>query len=442
MVYEDPLEWDRQTRIGHQLMEQYRRALRTDPAATDPDGPFVGTPFITTRAGFDRIRALPASLPLREPLLRWAFRLADARVNAALERQLALAWRSEVLRIDQPRPLETTRADLFARILSDAAARTIWLDLLAEHLDGLAESTSLHWQRREELARRAGFDDLAAATSPLPELQQQISDWLRLLQPAVEYAWGRDPISALTAGLASAATQGWPARLNASSVASLLGSRAWLFRAVREPRWPSLIGPSSFVRALHALGAELALGWAATTHPFVITHRPGGAAEQRLGYLLASLVTSVEWQKRVLAVPPETARSQARALATALLYTGQGLCLKVQLARAATRSANELGQAFTEHLIETFGFELPRVFAGQVPRLDIDDAHALVGYWTGLSDHEHLRQTYDVDWFRNPRAIEAVLEQSGAIESTSLDAAAIEQHRTGAARWLLECLEN
>jgi hypothetical protein len=440
MTYEDPLDWDRQIQTGHQLVERYRRALHVEPAAAE-DGPFVGTPFVTTRAAFDRIRELPVELPLREPLLRWAFRMADARINAELERNLARAWRTEVLRIDRPRSMQTTRAEILACVLRDAPARRIWLELLAQQLDGLTESTSLLWQRREELAQRAGFAGFSAASDPTTHLEQHIVEWRATVNSGLPRSWGKDPVELLTTALASTATQGWPARLNAQSVAALLGSRDWLRRVVREPHWPTLIGPTSFVRALHALGRELAFGWAATTHPFVVAHRAGGLSEQRLGYLLASLVTNLEWQKRALGVRPDKAREQVRALAFALLYAGHGLSLKVQLARAATRSASALEQAHTQNLIEMFGFELPRVFAGQVPKLDFDDAHALVGFWLGLSDHERLRQTHDVDWFRNPRAIEAVLEQSAAIGPDTIESTEIEQRRTAATRWLLEATQ-
>ncbi|GEM_PF-951957 len=440
MLYEDPLDWDHQIRQGQQLAEQYRLALRVNPLAADPDGPFVGTPFVTTRAAFDRIRSLPEDLPLREPLLHWAFRLAEARVNAELERQLAMAWRTEALRIDQPRPIETTRADLLARVLSDGVARSTWLELLGQHLDGLTQAVSLLWQRREELAQRAGFANLAAATHPIADLQNHVTQWQLRVKAAAEQAWGRDPLSAITAGLANQANRGWPARLGAHSVVALLGSRGWLARVVREPRWPQLIGPTSFLRALHAFGCELASAWATNAYPFVLAHRAGRGAGQRLGFLLAGLVTNLAWQRRVLGLHADQAREQVRALANALLFAGHGLCLKVLLARAATQSASALQQAHGQYLIEVFGFELPRAFAGLVPRLDTDDAHALIGFWMGLAEHERLRQAFDVDWFRNPRAIETVLEQSSTIEPAPLDATTLERHQAAAARWLLECI--
>ena len=442
MSYEDPLDWDRQVQNGHQLVEHFRLALRVDPLAADPSGPFIGVPFVTTRAAFSKIRELPEGLPLREPLLRWAFRLADARVNAELEQHLAVAWRSEVIVLDSPRPVHTTRANLLTQVVRDAAARGTWLQLLGDQLHGMSESTSLLWQRREELAKRAGFENLAVATGVVPRLDEHVSRWLQQFKARSPHSRQRDPMGYFQTALATSASQGWPAHLTAQSVASLLGPREWLRRTVREPRWPQLIGPTSFMRALFELGRELAFAWAASTHPFVMVHSAGGQAQHRMGYLLASLPLNVEWQKRVLGLRNDQAREQVRTLANALTYHAAWLCIKARLARAAGVSASELRLVYVQDLIENYGFELPKVFAGQLPRLDFDDGHRLVGLWSALSDHERLRSSFDSDWFRDPRAIESLLEQAAAIEPDGTEPATVEQHQATAARWLIECTDS
>jgi hypothetical protein len=441
MSYEDPLDWDRQVQNGHQLAERYRQALRLDPLAADSSGPFIGVPFVTTRAGLAKIRELPDGLPLREPLLRWAFRLAEARVNAEFERNLAFAWRSEVIVLESPRRVHTTRANLLMQVVRDAAARGVWLQLLGAQLDGMTESTSLLWQRRVELAKRAGFENLAAATGAVARLEEHVNRWLQQFNANTSDSRQLGPVGHFETALATGASQGWPAHMTAQSVASLLGPRAWLQRTVREPQWPQLIGPTSFMRALFELGRELAFAWAASTHPFVMAHSTGGQAQHRLGYLLASLPLNVEWQKRALGLRNDQAREQARMLANALTCHAAWLCLKVRLARAAGVSASELRLAYVQNLIETFGFELPKAFAGQLPRLDFDDEHRLVGFWSALSDHARLRSNFDSDWFRNPRAIESLLEQSAVIEPDGAEPATIEQHQATAAKWLLECME-
>jgi hypothetical protein len=53
-----------------------------------------------------------------------------------------------------------------------------------------------------------------------------------------------------------------------------------------------------------------------------------------------------------------------------------------------------------------------------------------------------LRGSFDIDWFRNPRAIESVLEQSAVIELAATDPPTVEQQQTAAAKWLLESIES
>src|SRR5271157_5834891 len=146
MAYEDPLEWDRQVRTLSALAERHQRLVDHDPTAADPSGPFVGVPYITTRSAFADIRALPEGLPIREPLLRWAYRLADARVNAEIERAIALIWRSQPVILDTQQPQRITRAELLIKLLSDRPAHGLWWHSLCKQLDGLSEWVSLLWQ--------------------------------------------------------------------------------------------------------------------------------------------------------------------------------------------------------------------------------------------------------------------------------------------------------
>ncbi len=443
MSYEDPLEWDRQVRQCSLLVDRYRQALKLDPISADPSGPFVGVPFITTRAALDDIRAMPESLPMREPLLRWAFYLAEARVNAELERGMAQAWRAETITLDSSRPMRTTRAELLTRVLSDSLARGMWLDTLGRQLDGMTDWVSLLWQRRDELAKRAGFVGFAAAIEPLDSLGVHIGNWLRQSMAATREAWPRDPMAYLERSLSNDASEGWPAHMTAQSIASLLANRAWFARpALREPRWPHLIGPTSFLRALHQLGRELARSWAPSSHPFAMAHQAGGLAQHRLGWLLASLALSREWQQRILGLNKDRARDQVRDLSRSFLCAVHRLCLKVRLTRAAADSATSLKSAFAENMYEMFGFDLPSSFAGQLPQLDLDSAQCLVGFWLGCSDHARLQCAFDADWFRNPRAIETVLEESSAIQSAGFTSEDIEKHQSAASVWLLECLES
>ena len=119
MINEDPLAWDRQVRHLAEFDELYRICLNQDPMRADPSGPFIGVPPITERAAFAELQSLPANLPIRRPLERWFYRLADARVNAPLSRQIACFWRSDRVQSESVKETNLTRATLLRRVLRD-----------------------------------------------------------------------------------------------------------------------------------------------------------------------------------------------------------------------------------------------------------------------------------------------------------------------------------
>ena len=412
MPIDDPLTWDRQIRLLADFDDQYRLRLRTDPLSADPEGPFVGVPPITERAAFAQLHALPDNLPLRRPMLRWAFRLADSRINATIRRQIAGFWRSDSINIEVPKRITTTRSELVIRLLSESRGQQQWLSALQNQLDGAAEVTSALWQRREELARRAGFQGVKSVIDPVPDISALCEAWLAHCAAMSLELLPRELFQLLEVALANRANLGWPARISAQSVAGLLGKSAWFRHAnVREPVWPRLIGPSSFMRALHLLGQQLARAFASTDYPFVLAHDPWYLAEHRLGCLLASLALNADWQLRVLGLRKDSAITQARALMRSVLQESRGLCLRLRLSVSAIQSSDALRSALAQHTFEIFGFEMPQQFAGQLPRISADDAQRLFGLWLGLSDHARLIQVFDTDWYRNPRAIETVLGQ-------------------------------
>jgi hypothetical protein len=327
------------------------------------------------------------------------------------------------------------------RILIDSTVRNEWLRALSSQLDGAHTRVSELWQRREELAKRAGFSGVAAVIDPVSEFDAFIGVWLAGSKSSAVELLPSEPLELLDLALANRAQQGWPARISAQSMAALLGERAWLsFTAIREPIWPRLIGPTSFLWAFSRIGEALAPAWAQSTQPFVIAHDPLKLAEHRLGALLASLSLNTNWQTRILGLRKDNAEDQVRDLARSVLYGSRGLCLKVRLRSAAIESETSLKTAYAEHLIDIFGCELPHNFAGVLPRIALHDAQRLLGLWWGLSDHARLIQTFDEDWYRNPRAIEAVMGQTGDVAQLTPDTKSLKTALPEAQQWLTSCL--
>ena len=149
MTYEDPLAWDRQISLLAEFDQQYELKLNKDPKTADPSGPFVGVPPLTERSAFESVRGLPEDLPLRPAMLRWMYRMTDARINAAVERQIACYWRSEPVSIESPLRITTTRSDILNRALLDSRGRKHWLVALQYNLWVAAELVSESCQRKE-----------------------------------------------------------------------------------------------------------------------------------------------------------------------------------------------------------------------------------------------------------------------------------------------------
>ena len=170
-------------------------------------------------------------------------------------------------------------------------------------------------------------------------------------------------------------------------------------------------------------------------------HDPWNLEGHRLGALVSSLPLNESWQRRVLGLSKDRAKLQVRELARGVLLLSRGLCLKLGLRAAAVQSSKALEGAFAESMGQLFGFTLPACFAGILPRIRRSDAQHLVGIWLGLSEHEQLIQTFDVDWYRNPRAIETLRGQSSEISRSALNPESLAAALAASASWLKSRLD-
>ena len=442
MINEDPLAWDRQVRHLAEFDELYRICLNQDPMRADPSGPFIGVPPITERAAFAELQSLPANLPIRRPLERWFYRLADARVNAPLSRQIACFWRSDRVESASVKEANLTRATLLRRVLRDGPARLQSWSELEKSLDVAAPSPSELWQRRDELAKRAGFESLEKILDPVEATRELVEQWHERSEPVVADVLPREALASLSVGMSTEANEGWPQHISAPSMARLLGEKTWIRLApVKEPRWPELLGPSSFMRALYHLGGSLADVWAPASCAFVLSHDPWKLDNHRLGALVSSLVLNESWHLRVLGSSRDQAQTQVRALARSVLLESRWLCLKVRLRAAAVESSNALNNAFAELSHRWLGFDLPTCMAGYVPRLGRSDAQRLFGLWLGIADHLSLIQTFDEDWYRNPRAIETLRGQALERPNFQLEKELVSEAQVATLRWLSSNLD-
>src|SRR6185312_4643156 len=77
----DPLRLDREIALTAAGVARFQRRLRSGEGYDDD--PFLTHRLIAGRTAFQAISGMPEADPLRVPLLRWAYRLADTRINLA-----------------------------------------------------------------------------------------------------------------------------------------------------------------------------------------------------------------------------------------------------------------------------------------------------------------------------------------------------------------------
>jgi hypothetical protein len=135
--------------------------------------------------------------------------------------------------------------------------------------------------------------------------------------------------------------------------------------------------------------------------PFALAHEPGARWAPRAGATFASLAADPEWQTRVLGVGKRTALAQSRVLARTLL-----LDLRLQAARVLLGDAADFAprDRFAELGSRLFGAELDERLRGAWPEARHDDGSRLLGAIEAHGFVRELREQFDADWFRNPRA--------------------------------------
>jgi hypothetical protein len=207
---------------------------------------------------------------------------------------------------------------------------------------------------------------------------------------------------ALDLSLARDAKEGWPTKLGPRWFADLFGKHTRGL-AIELPPLPAALGASSFALALHRFGVALRRASAGRGVPFALRNRVRFVDAHRHGALFASLLVSEPFHRRALGVGSQAADDQTRALGIALLFAARRVAARFLVAR---------GRAFDELTERVFGEALPPALAGAVLR-PVDDDDALgAALLSTVPLADELRDRYDEDWFRSPRAFEHLRSRS------------------------------
>ncbi|WP_438017554.1 hypothetical protein WMF18_43490 [Sorangium sp. So ce315] len=367
--------------------------------------------------------AAPDPTGLAAPLADWVYALTLERVVWADRVRLATAWRAASILVDVPEPARMSPREALLGLLADPtdAGRQTFAEVLTRGAGAVADAARILVERRQEAARRLDEARLAAVEIPCdpPDVAPGAADaLLRRTEPLLEpeATWH----GALGRAVGRDAASGWPARLSARWIEELFRStRLTEGLAIDLGPLPRPLGAASFARALARFGA--ALSSASTRGPFALARAPADLRRARRAALFGGLVADPVFCARALGLGRGRALDQARATARSLVRSLRLDAAAVSLVGCAgqgghvlLRDARARRDRFEEATARALGAPIPGALAGVVPALDPGAAVRLAGALLGARDRRDLIERFDEDWFRNPRAAEALRDEGGA----------------------------
>jgi hypothetical protein len=430
----DLLTLDRDVARGYRALTAWRAGVASDPEAYANDEPLEP---VRHAAGQRTAQALAettpsgADLPLRDGLVAWVRWLTAARILREDDVAAARAAHEPRARFEgEPPRLANWRECWQGAVAARSAAETrLWIDAAEEAAPKLANHAHARAARRAEVARRLGAShawelvgvaDRSALRTAARHLLDATEDAARAVRGELPRdATGVAPVVA--AAIGREAPEGWPARLTPRWLDDLFGTLLGGLRPEMAPLPPAL-GSASFARALYAFGFAVRLAGAPAAMPFALAHEPGWRVAHRLAFVFGALATSAEWQARALGVGTRTALRQARVLARTALLDARLHAARLLLGDDAAFAPADLFDEIGERV---FGMPLDPRFRGAWPAARDDEPARFVGLLEAHPLTGGLRDRFDADWFRNPRAWAYLRESSAAPAREPIDASAL-----------------
>lgn len=425
----NPIEIDRQLARAVDQWRAWRlRRRQADEELDAEDNPLGIFRPITGQTLFRQLGELPAHDPLREPLRRCVYRLAEQRINHEALTRLSQQWRLVRHPPDAPRRAGSSSAEMLKRSLSDAPRRELWMRLFLESSRPVSEASVGLWQRRRELSRRLGLEDPASIESPAAnsrEISVQLADAIR---DRVRELGATSPAAWLEKALGQDVPGDWPGRLSPQRMLGYFRDGALLSSLDLRPLpLPASLGAASLCRALGILGSAWLEALAPTDQPFVVAHDPYGLARHMAGALFALLPLNPKFLTRHLDVAPHALADVQRRLAEIWLLELAGSAFRVQLRPHALGGERAFREAFHELGHRDLNLTLPHELAGTLFSLGIEDEQRLAGLLWASQRAEELLEAHDEDWFRNPRAIEQLRAEAHRPPLTRLEPELLER---------------
>lgn len=402
-----PVEIDRQLRRAHRAwLTQKLSAWQPDEDQRD-DHPLAVHRSVSGQSPFRAVSDLPASDPLREPLRRWIYRLAEQRINQPTLAALARERHVEHRHPDMPGRQAVSIAGLLVRALGDAPRREAWASMLVELAPQLSPRVVELWQRRKEVARRLGLAGPGDIESSLPEARA-VADELSEVTSERMHELDMGSLAGFFERAIGADVPGnWPARLSPQRLLDFFRESDLLRSLSLETApLPAAFGAASVCRAFGQLGAAWHEALAPDDQPFVIAHDPYGLGRRTAQALFAMLPLNPRFAQRHLDVSPHGVPDLQRRLGQLWLIDLAVSAFRLRLRGPALTSERVFRESFSELAHRDLGLSLAPSAAGALFPPGIEDEQALLGKLLAAARAAALVEAHDEDWFRNPRAIE------------------------------------
>jgi hypothetical protein len=421
---EDRIALDRDVSRAATALARWRRDVAADPDGNRAD-PMQGLRHVAAKSTWDALGALSVNAldePLRTGLRRWTAALIQARLSA--EDDVSLAREEGALRArfegDPPHEISwraAWRGAVRARTSSEVRR---WLAAAAEAATPVADARRIRAERRREVARRLGFahpwDALVppAASTALVASARELLDATEDLWRAMSREWLRgtertDAAEVLHAAVGRDAGEGWPARLAPRWLAEIFGAHVRGL-SIDLPPLPEALGASSFVRALGAFGRAVREAMAPRAAPFSVRFDPAFVPAHRHAVLFATLAFDPVFQARGLGLGEARAAAQARRVARIALVDARLDAARMILG-ADAEPPRELFDEMGERVL---GAPLDPRLRGAWPAAQDDQPARWAALLQGPSARRAVRDAFDVDWFRNPKAWANMVAQAAA----------------------------
>lgn len=398
-------------------------ALDRDVARAARTGSIDDVRRVAKKATWDALGELRAQ-PLRDALRRWVFALLLLRVSHEEDRRLSTAARERRVVFQGKTPRRASWAEAWRGVVAakTRAEARLWFDVAAESSEAISCAARARAEKRREAAARLGAAHPWEPLVPVAPaaLRHAAARFLDASDEIARATWRealRDEPRASAADVmhlaaAREAGEGWPSRLTARWLRETFDAAARSAR-IDLPPLPPELGASSFARACAAYGYALRVSFASTASPFALSHEPAFVAAHRLAFVFGALAADPEFHARVLHVSHRVALAQARTLARTALLDARIHAMRLLLTDDAAFFPRDSFEELTSRVLHS---PLDTRFRGAWPLARPDEPARALALFESLALRDSLRDRFDVDWFRNPHAYDALRSSTLAWE--------------------------